>query len=182
MSRKINSAGINLIREFEGCRLSAYPDPASPLAVEMRKPSQLRAKDWQKLSGDPWTIGWGSTGVDPFNKDPSGKHLQIGPNTKWTQSQCDQRNLEHVNEFCEKVEKLLKVDVNDNQFAALVSLAYNVGIGNLAKSTLLIHTNAKRWDIAANEFLKWNKAGGKVLAGLTRRREAERRLFLTPHN
>jgi lysozyme len=173
--RKINESGLQLIRSFEGCRLNAYPDPASPLAKEMRKTASLRAKDYQKLPGDPWTVGWGSTGADPFN---GGK--PIGPGTTWTQEQCDKRNVEHLEEFCAQVVPLLKVDVNDNQFAALVSFAYNVGVNALKKSTLLIHTNAKKWDSAAEEFLKWNKAGGQVMAGLTKRREAEKRLFLTP--
>lgn len=182
MTIKINTAGIELIRRFEGCRLSAYPDPASPLAAEMRKLKSLRAKDWHKLPGDPWTIGWGSTGIDPFNKDEDGNCRMIGPTTVWTQAQCDQRNLEHIQEFGEKVLKLIrdKDSLTENQFAALVSFAYNVGVGNLAKSTVMFYVNRKKWNEAADELLKWNKAQGKVLDGLTRRREAERRLFLTP--
>ena len=182
MSIKINAAGVELIRKFEGCRLSAYPDPASPLSVELRKPSSLRVKDWHKLPGDPWTVGWGSTGVDPFNKDETGRQKQIGPFTKWTQEQCDQRNLEHIQEFAVKVSSLIrdKESINENQLSALVSLAYNIGVANLAKSMVMFHVNRKRWTEAADEFLKWNKAKGKVLDGLTRRREAERRLFLTP--
>ena len=67
--------------------------------------------------------------------------------------------------------------INQNQFDALVAFSYNCRFGALAKSTLLRKLNQKDYKGAANEFLKWNKAGGKVLAGLTRRREAERKLF-----
>ena len=71
-------------------------------------------------------------------------------------------------------------EINDNQFSALVSFCYNVGPGNLKSSTLLRHVNNGKFPEAANEFLKWTKAQGKELPGLVKRREAERRLFLTP--
>ena len=81
--------------------------------------------------------------------------------------------------FENAVSKLVKVPLTSNQFSALVSFAYNLGEGNLSKSTLLKKLNAKDYRGAAVEFEKWNKAGGKVLAGLVRRRAAERRLFET---
>ena len=73
---------------------------------------------------------------------------------------------------------MVTCEIGQNQFDALVSFAFNVGIGNLKKSTLLRKLNEGDINSAALQFLVWNKAGGKVLAGLTRRREAEMKLFL----
>lgn len=78
------------------------------------------------------------------------------------------------------VEEAVTVPLTGNQFAALVSFTYNLGGGNLRSSTLLRKLNAGDYAGAADEFARWDKAGGKVLAGLTRRRAAERELFLTP--
>lgn len=180
MQRKINDKGLILIRSFEGCKLKAYADPASRLGTELRKPLNARQSGWEQFSGGPWTVGWGSTGIDPFHTGPDGKPLAIGPDTVWTQQQADQRQTEHLLETCESVAKLLKREVTDDQFAALVSFTYNCGVGSLKSSTLLQKLN--RGDLlgAAEEFLKWNKAQGQVMAGLARRREAERRLFLSP--
>ena len=179
MQRRINDTGLLLIRSFEGCKLKAYPDPASPLGIEMRKTLNARKPGWESLSGGPWTVGWGSTGIDPFHLDEHGKPLPIGPSTAWTQEQADQHQKDHLAETCSKVEKLLKREVNDNQFAALVSFAYNCGTNALKSSTLLLKLNAGDPRGAAEEFLKWTKAQGKELPGLVRRREAERRLFLS---
>lgn len=180
MVRKLNGNGLTLIKSFEGCKLEAYPDSASPLAIEMRRPPNARRPGWESLSGSPWTIGWGSTGLDTFNLTPDGKPSQIGPGTKWTQAQADERKSADLDKFCSDVSKLLKIEVTDNQFAALVSFAYNAGVGNLKSSTLLRLVNQGKHLEASNEFLRWTKAQGKELPGLVRRREAERRLFLTP--
>ena len=128
---------------------------------------KLKAYPDPATGGDPWTCGWGSTGPD------------IKKGTVWTQEQADARFLEDVNKFELKLKQLLKVVINENQFSALVSLAYNIGIGNLKGSTLLAKVNAKDFANAADRFLLWNKANGKEMAGLTRRRQAERALFLT---
>lgn len=77
------------------------------------------------------------------------------------------------------VSKLVKVKLTQGQFDALVSFAYNLGARALSTSTLLQKLNAFDYAGAADEFPRWNKAGGKVLPGLTRRREAERALFLS---
>jgi hypothetical protein len=79
--------------------------------------------------------------------------------------------------FEKAVQRLVKVKLNQNQFDALVSFAYNCGEGNLAKSTLLKRVNAGDFEGAAQEFHKWNKGGGQVLRGLVRRRKAESDLF-----
>ena len=83
------------------------------------------------------------------------------------------------NEYCPQVESVVTVTINDNQFAALVSFTYNLGIGSLKQSTLLRCTNVYNWPDAANAFLLWNKAGGVVVPGLTRRRQAESTLYLS---
>lgn len=86
----------------------------------------------------------------------------------------------HINESCiPYIKSNVKVDLNQNQIDALCSFIYNVGAGNFIKSTLLKKINNKDFIGAADEFLKWNKAEGKVFAGLTKRRQSERKLFLS---
>jgi lysozyme len=176
--RAVNKEGLSLIKSFESCSLEAYADPASPLGAETRKSKAKRASGWEKLSGEPWTVGWGSTGLDYFNLDANGQPKRIGPGTKWTQAQADERNGKDLEKFSAQVIALLQVPVSDNQFAALVSFAYNCGVGNLKSSTLLRKVNESKFTEAAAEFLKWDKAQGQVMPGLTRRREAEKALFL----
>ena len=97
-----------------------------------------------------------------------------------TLDSAHQLHRQDLDKFAIGVMNLLKVAVTDNQFGALVSLSFNIGLGNLQASTLIRKLN--RGDSIAevgNCFLSWNKAGGKVLAGLTRRRVAERKLFLS---
>lgn len=84
-----------------------------------------------------------------------------------------------VVQYEDAVNKLVKVKITQGQFDALVSFAYNLGIRSLSTSTLLKKLNAGDSAGAADEFPKWNKAGGKILTGLVRRREAERALFLS---
>jgi len=75
------------------------------------------------------------------------------------------------------VKNYVKVPLTDNQFSALVSFAYNVGLGAFGKSTLLRKINSRDYNGAAAEFARWNRGGGKILPGLVRRREAEKALF-----
>ena len=114
------------------------------------------------------TIGWGST--------HHGGH-KINADTVWTQAQCDAAFLQDMASFEADVRRLVKVKLKPWQFDALVSFTYNCGTGALQKSTLLKKVNAGQFDAAALEFHKWNKANGKVLAGLTRRRASEALLF-----
>ena len=111
-----------------------------------------------------WTIGYGHTG------DVRGGQVI-------TQSQADDLLKQDLRRFEIAVRKLVKVPLTQNQFDALVSFAYNVGEAALSRSTLLRKLNAG--DLAGTklEFAKWNKGGGKVLAGLTRRRADEATLF-----
>lgn len=138
--RKINEAGIALIKEFEGCRLRAYLCPANV-----------------------WTIGYGHTGKVYLGQEIS-------------QAEADKMLSKDLSVFVEGVDKMAAKYLSDNAFSALVCFAFNVGLGALKKSTLLKKVNLAEPE-ASKEFLRWNKAGGKELAGLTRRREAEKALF-----
>ena len=95
-----------------------------------------------------------------------------------TEAEADallQRDLE---KYARAAQKLLKRELTDAQWAAVLSFVYNVGVGNFARSTLLTRLNAGEWQAAADEFPRWVYAGGKKLAGLERRRAAEREMFL----
>lgn len=97
-----------------------------------------------------------------------------------TLNEAHELHHEDLNKFALGVCKLVTIDLSENEFGAIVSLAFNIGLGNLGSSTLIrkLNAGASKVEVAA-EFLKWDKAGGKVLSGLTRRRIAERKLFLT---
>ena len=95
-----------------------------------------------------------------------------------TQQQAYELLAKDLEKFERGVDKILRVQVNENQRGALVSFAFNIGLTALGNSTLMQKLNNSDFNGAANEFLRWNKAGGKVLSGLSRRREAERNLFL----
>lgn len=110
------------------------------------------------------TIGYGHT-----------RGVKMG--TTCTQEQAEKWLSEDIQAAVDGVNKLVKVAITQGQFDALVDFAFNLGVGALGKSTLLRLTNAGDFKAASPEFLRWNKAGGKELAGLTKRREAERRLF-----
>lgn len=112
------------------------------------------------------TIGWGHTGKD------------VTPGQCISQARADELLAQDLAPRERDVERLVKVPLTQHQFDALVSFVYNLGAGALAGSTLLKKLNAGNYAGAADEFLKWNKAGGKVLPGLSRRRAAERELFL----
>lgn len=180
---KVCQAAIDLIKKYESLQLSAYPDPASAIAVEMRKSPRLRKPGWQGLPGDPWTIGYGATGKDRFNLDANGKPTLINKGLVWTKEQAESRLQSDVESFADQVKKIVTVTLTDNQFGALVSLAFNIGVANVSKSTLLKKLNAGDFAGAADEFLSWNKArvdgSLQVLSGLTKRRQAERELFLS---
>ena len=117
-----------------------------------------------------WTIGYGTI------KYSNGVKVKKGD--VCTDEQADQYFNNDLVKFENSVNSLVKVPLTQNQFDALVSFAYNVGAANLAASTLLKKLNAKDYKGAAAEFPKWNKAGGKVMNGLTKRRNAEMELFL----
>lgn len=95
----------------------------------------------------------------------------------WSQARADARFASHVAEFAHEVEELLKGNTAQHEFDALVSLAYNIGTRALATSTLLRMHNAGDKAGAAEQFGRWNRAGGRVLAGLVKRRGAEAALY-----
>lgn len=117
-----------------------------------------------------WTIGYGTTII---NNEP------VKQGTTITQDQALQLVQQEVNKLWSKIESILKVKINDNQMNALIDFAYNLGFGSLKNSTLMRLVNESKFDEAANQFPRWVYAGGKVLPGLVKRREAEKRLFLT---
>ncbi|AVF43592.1 lysozyme [Acinetobacter nosocomialis] len=117
-----------------------------------------------------WTIGFGTI------KYPNGIRVKGGDSC--TSQQAEYYLLNDLTSFENAVNRLVKAKLTQNQFDALVSFTYNLGEANLGKSTLLKKLNAGDYQGAADQFLVWNKAGGKVMKGLVRRREAERALFL----
>ncbi|WP_343545396.1 lysozyme [Sphingomonas paucimobilis] len=111
-----------------------------------------------------WTIGYGRT-------------TNVKKGDTCSQAQADAWLLEEYDAFESKVRALVKVALTANQLGALVSFAYNVGVGALKDSTLLRLLNAADYSGAAAQFARWNKGGGKVLPGLVKRRAAEAALF-----
>ena len=147
----VSDKGIELIKKFEGLSLKPYICP----------------------SGHS-TIGYGNT----FYEDGS----KVTMSDKLITAERATAMLKVVvSQFAVGVAKLITFKgVSQHQFDALVSFAYNVGLGNLKSSTLLKRVNKNEMELASMEFKKWDKAGGKVLAGLTKRREAEAMLFREP--
>lgn len=148
--RTISAKGIALIKEFEGLRLKAYPDPGS--------------------GGEPWTIGIGTTVY------PDGRKVKQGDVI--TEAQAEEYLRHDIASFEAKVNLYAKV-ATQGQHDALTSFAYNVGPENLRTSTLLRKHNEGDYEGAAQQFAKWNRAAGKILTGLTRRRAAEAALYRT---
>lgn len=124
----------------------------------------LRLKAY-KCPANVWTIGYGHTKT-------AKQGLII------TESKADELLAMDLEDAERAVQKYVKVDINQNQFDALVSFVFNLGTGNFRSSTLLKKLNQEDYSDAASEFLRWNKAGGKLLTGLVRRRKAESNLFI----
>jgi lysozyme len=141
--------GIPIIRKFEGLKLKAYLCPAGV-----------------------WTIGYGNTFYENGSKVQEGEKITL--------DRADKLLFFVVQKFESEVLKLVKSAINENQLGALTSFAFNVGAGNLAKSTLLKKVNANPNDATIrDEFIRWTKAGGKVLNGLVTRRKAEADLYFS---
>lgn len=144
---KINNKGIELIHGFEGLRLKAYQDIVGV-----------------------WTIGWGNTFYEDNSKVCEGDQI--------TRERADSLFLAILERFVKSAKKHIKRELNTNQFSAIVSFSYNLGTANLIRSTLLKKLNENPCNpTIRDEFLKWNKAGGKEVKGLTRRRMAEADLY-----
>nr|WP_314661207.1 lysozyme [uncultured Pseudomonas sp.] len=124
----------------------------------------LRLQAYQDSVG-VWTIGYGAT-----------RAVKAG--MKISKEQAERMLLNDMQRFEPEVERLVTVPLTQNQWDALMSFTYNLGSANLESSTLRRLLNAGNYAAAAEQFPRWNKAGGKVLPGLVRRRAAERDLFL----
>lgn len=158
---KISEAGIQLIKSFEGCHNTAYRCPAGL-----------------------WTIGYGHV-LYPDQarlKTPERSAYPLRPehNRVFDYDEIDELLEKDIERFEAGVSRLCPAS-NDSQshFDAMVAFSFNVGLGNLQASTLRMKYNRGEFEGAADEFLKWRKSNGVVLAGLVRRREAERALFLS---
>lgn len=176
----------DVIRPFEslarkdpdGNTLRSYADPASPLARAIQRKGMWNAylkchwappPSMDGMSGAPWTIGWGSTGPD------------IGPGTKLTYAKANERFETRLYADTAAVLKAIgrvPRPVAPRELAATTSLAYNIGLEAFRNSTLLRMYRAGNIAGAADQFPRWNKAGGQVMPGLDNRRAHERALFL----
>lgn len=138
------------------------------LAAELIEPFEgIRLRAYQDPAGI-WTVGIGATGPG------------IGPGTVWTERQVRERFRTDLEErYAQMVRILGDAQTTDSQGAAMLSLLFNIGSGNFRKSSVLKEHKAKQYERAGKAFLLWNKAGGMVLAGLVRRRKAERELYLS---
>ena len=172
-----------LNHHYEACKLLAYPDPASPLFAALRRagfdPYNMPAipTPFAKLSGAPWTIGWGDT-------------LDVRVGQVITQSEADVRYARRLaRDFEPPAREAVQVPVSQCQWDAIVSTVYNTGPGGRGRdgilyladgrpSTFLRKLSAGDYAGAADELPKWVRAGGQVLKGLQRRRHATRLVFL----
>lgn len=146
---KLDNNGYKLIQSFEGVKLKSYLDSASI-----------------------WTIGVGNTKYIDGRK--------VGANEQITKDHADNLFKHYADAFARDVDFYVKSNVNQNQFNALVSFAYNVGITAFKGSTLLKRVNINPNDVSINkEFLRWNRAGGRVVNGLTNRRIKESSLYFS---
>jgi len=147
---KISNAGLSLIKSFEGLRLKPY-----------------------KCSAGVPTIGYGNTFYE------NGKKVQMS-DPAITEERATELLMSSLAKFEQYVDSYCVDTITQNQFDALVSFCYNLGPANLKSSTLLKKVNVNPNDPTIEaEFMKWTKAGGRKLAGLVRRREAEAKLYFT---
>ena len=146
--RHINERGIQIVKSFEGISLKPYLCPANV-----------------------WTVGYGAT-----RSSTGGPiDLDMEPISEIEAEALLVRDLENSEGW---ISRLIKTALTENQYSALTSFTFNVGAGALQRSTLRMKLNWSEYQGAANEFPKWRIAGGRILAGLIRRRAAERSLFL----
>jgi len=149
----INHSSLRLIKEFEGFRAKAYLD-------KLAKPAL-------------WTIGYGTTAR-------AGVGIEPDAGMTITEAEAEMYLQRAVDKFAAQIAPKITRPINGNEFGAFVSLAYNIGPSAFGGSTALRRFNLGDKHGAADAMLMWDKAGGKVLKGLQRRRAAERELFLTP--
>ncbi|MRT38829.1 glycoside hydrolase family protein [Acinetobacter sp. RIT698] len=116
-----------------------------------------------------WTIGYGTTSING---------VKVKKGDTCTAEQAKAYLAQDLKKFESAVNTAVKVQLNQNQFDALISLTYNIGSGAFKDSTLLKKLNAKDYKGAAAQFPRWNRGGGRVLNGLVKRRKIEMELFL----
>ena len=138
---KPSQACVDLVKEFEGFRPTAYLCPAGV-----------------------WAIGYGTT-------------ENVDPGDEVTEQEAEEMLMDDLLEASKAIDDLVDVELTQQQYDALTSFVYNVGRDAFRNSTMLRLLNAGDYDGAAKQFPRWNKGGGRVLAGLTRRRRAERQVF-----
>ena len=144
---KVNAEGYALIKKFEGCRLKAYKCPSNV-----------------------WTIGYGNTFYEDGMKVKEGDVI--------TQQRAEELAKFIIDQFAVTIEPFIQKPLTENQFSACVSLAYNIGTSGFKRSSVFKKLNINPSDpTIADSFKLWNKGGGKVLAGLVKRREAEIQLY-----
>lgn len=167
---KLSKVGADLMHKYEGYRNRPYLCPAHI-----------------------WTIGYGHVlyqdqirlpmarvGDKPVQMIRKEMPLKPEDNRVWSKQEIDDLFSDDVASFERGVLRLVPgCSGNQGRFDALVSFAFNVGLGNLQRSTIRIKANRAEWEEAADAFLLWNKAGGKILPGLDRRRKDEKALFLS---
>lgn len=145
------------------------PTKIGSLGLELIKHFEGLYLKSYKCPANVWTIGWGHTGLT-FGK-PLGEGMVI--------TKEDAQELLEIDmiRYAKPVRDLVKVPLKQHQFDALVSFTYNCGANALKNSTLLKLLNAGNYDAVPEQLNRWNKGGGKVLAGLVRRRKAEGHLW-----
>jgi lysozyme len=166
---KLSHAGAELMHKYEGCRNRPYLCPAHI-----------------------WTIGYGHVLYQQQIRLPmvkkEGESVQIrkeyplaeGDNRVWSKEEINALFATDVSSFERGVLRLVPgVSGRQGAFDALVSFAFNAGLGNLQRSQIRIKANRGEWQAAADALMDWTKGGGRVLPGLVKRREAERALFLS---
>jgi lysozyme len=147
---KVSAKGIDLVKRFEGCKLKAYADPVGI-----------------------WTIGYGTI------RYPNGQKVKQGDII--TQVQAEEYLMHELNTKGQQIQHhFYNTFLTQNKIDAILSFTYNLGVGALGKSTLLKKIKANPNDQSIElEFMKWVRAGGKVLNGLVKRRQAESDLYFT---
>jgi lysozyme len=156
----IDKKVIETIKHHEGLKLRPYQCPALL-----------------------WTVGVGHV-IDPTHaRVPLAERKALPIPNGWdralTMGEVDEILEKDLARFESGVQRLCPTGLNPGRYGALVSFAFNVGLGNLQNSTLRMKHNRGEYEAAADEFLKWNKAGGKELKGLTNRRKDEQALYLS---
>jgi lysozyme len=153
MTRRINAEGLAKITQWEGLVLHAYDDFDPPKARRKIQPGDV-------VRGT-LTIGYGSTGP------------HVRPGMEITRAEAEALLRQDLDRFERAVDSLVTVPLNDNQFAALCSFSFNVGVEAFKRSTLLKKLNAGQYDAVPTELMKWVSSKGKRLPGLVNRRAAE---------